>query len=221
MEKTKPSCLLVDDHPLFRAGLKNILVKSHRFSQIKEASNGLEATQIVSKSNIDIVFMDINMPIMNGIEATKIILKERPSTKVIAISMQNNAKQVFEMIKLKVLGYLLKDCSEAEFAKAINRVLDNEVYLCAEIRKMVYENQEHALKNTANTKTPCITDAQKQVLFLLCKEYSTEEIAAELKISALTIKRHRQDLLERTQSKNLAGLVFYALHNNIFPLYNN
>ena len=220
MSNNKPWALIVDDHPMFSAGLKNALYKTYKFDKIEEAANGQAAVDLVRvNSKIDVIFMDIDMPIMNGVEASKLILEHKPQVKIIIITMFSEPKYIKEMVQLNVIGYLLKDSTLGEITKALDMVLDNQPYYSPKIQALIVE----AYKEIDKRKEPFavqeeITKSQKQVLELLCQQHSNTEIAKKLNISELTVKRHRQDLLERTNSKNLAGLIIYAIANDIYSI---
>ncbi len=211
--------LLTDDHPVFRNGLKNILRKTNYFDKIFEASNGTEAMKIVEEEEIDIIMMDIEMEGMNGIEATRNILAMKPEIKVVTLTMFCDPKKIYEMCKSGVKGYLLKDANPREITKAVSMILDNEEYYSPRVQSIlanVYRDFDHSLPEYDQDHQ--ITKAQTDVLKLLCKQYSSEEIAAELEISTKTVHRHRHDLLIRTESINLAGLVIYAMEHGILKV---
>jgi len=219
MAKNKYNILIVDDHPIFITGLKNLLRKTNYFDKIFEASNGKEAIIVVEAEDIDIVMMDIEMEEMNGIEATRNILSIKPDIKVITLTMFCDPKNIYEMCKSGVKGYLLKDANSREITKAMSMILNSEDYYSPRVQSIlatVYRDFDHTLPEFNQELQ--ITKAQTDVLKLLCKQYSSEEIATELNISAKTVHRHRQDLLDRTESINLAGLVIYAAEHGIISL---
>ncbi len=220
MSKNKPWALIVDDHPMYSAGLKNALLKTYKFNKIEEAPNGQVAVdKIQANPKIEVVFMDIDMPVMNGAEASKIILEQKPQTKIIITTMFSEPRYIKEMVNLNVFGYLLKDSNLAEITKALDMVLDNQPYYSPKIQGLIVDAyKEIDKRKETNTTQGDITKSQKQVLELLCQQHSNTEIAEKLSISELTVKRHRQDLLERTNSKNLAGLIIYAIENDIYSI---
>lgn len=222
MKKNKMQVLVVDDHPIFRKGLINVLNKTNRLTKTFEASNGKEAIEMIANHpDIEVIFMDINMPLINGIEATKTILAKNPSKKVIVNTMSCDQKHIHQMIESNVSGYILKDGKMTEITKALDLVLDNQTYFSPKVQELIlhgYQDLINGKKTPKKSDGFIITKSQKQVLKLLCKQYSNTEIANELKVSELTVRRHRQDLLERTNSKNLVGLIIYAIENNIHYL---
>ncbi len=215
----KINILVVDDHPVFRRGLRNLLLKTNLASRIFEAGNGLEAIEVVKKEEVDLVLMDIDMPGINGVDTTKHIIDFKLGIKVIAITMFCEPKFVYEICKNGAKGYLLKDATIQEISKAINMVLCNEEYYSSKVQTIlasVYrDNNKELPKQYSKIE---LTNAQKRVLVLLCRQKSTDEIAVELKISAHTVNRHRHDLLERTNSNNLAGLVIYAIEHKLIEV---
>lgn len=216
MNNELATVLITDDHHIFRNGLINILKRIKLFSKFLEAANGNEALLVAQQHQVDMVLMDIDMPDMNGIEATQKILASNPTIKVIALTMFCNPEHVYEMCKAGIKGYLLKDTEPAEMYKAIRMVLNGEEYYAAKVQAVL----THVLRERekgANSKSE-ITDTQKKVLRYLCNQMSTDEIAAEMGISSNTVNKHRQELLERTDSINLAGLVLYAVKNKIIEV---
>ncbi len=220
MSNNKPWALIVDDHPMYSAGLKNALSKTYKFDKIEEASNGKAAVDMIKiNPKIDVIFMDIDMPIMNGVEASKLILEYNPQIKIIVTTMFSEPKYIKQMVQLNVIGYLLKDSNLGEITKALDMVLDNQQYYSPKVQVLILDAyKEIDKRKKPNTTQDEITNSQKQVLALLCLQHSNAEIAKKLSISELTVKRHRQDLLERTGSKNLAGLIIYAIENNIYSI---
>lgn len=215
----KTNILITDDHPVYRSGLKNILRKTGLFDRIFEASNGKEAVSTVEKEDIAVVMMDIEMDVMNGVDATAAILKIKPLTKVVALTMFSEPKFIYQICKNGAKGYLLKDAHPVEITKAINMILNDEEYYSPRIQSIlaqVYRDLDRALPKFDPDNI--ITTAQSNVLKLLCAQYSSEEIANELGLSVKTVNRHRQDLLLRTKSINLAGLVIYAIEHSLIKV---
>lgn len=215
----KVNILIVDDHPVFRRGLRNLLLKTNLASRIFEAGNGFEAIEVVKNEEVELVLMDIDMHGINGVDTTKHIIDFKPRIKIIAITMFCEPKFVYQICKNGAKGYLLKDAPIQEISKAINMVLCNEEYYSSKVQTIlasVYRDNDKELpKLYSNIE---LTNAQKRVLVLLCQQKSTDEIALELTISVHTVNRHRHDLLERTNSDNLAGLVIYAIEHKLIEV---
>lgn len=220
MSKNKPWALIVDDHPMYSAGLRNAIRKTYKFDKIEEAANGKIAVDLVMVNpKIDVVFMDINMPIMNGVEAAKIIIENKPQVKIIVTTMFSEPKYIKEMVKLNICGYILKDSTLGEITKAIDMVLDNQQYYSPKIQNIIVDAFKEVDKRKVGIELKEeITKSQKQILELLCQQYSNTEIAEKLNISELTVKRHRHDLFERTAARNLVGLIIYAIENDIYSI---
>jgi len=211
MKKIK--IFIVDDHNLFRSGLKFILSQFNNLEVIGEASNGKEF--LVFLENLsdlpDIILLDINMPIMNGIEATKIALKKFPNLKIIVLSMYGETEYYNTMIDLGVKGFILKDCENKDLIDAIERVNNGGTYFSQEILLSLIQERK------SNEKIK-LTKREKEILELICKGYSNNEIAEKLFISQRTVERHRANLLEKTNSKNSISLVVFALKNKLVDL---
>ncbi len=213
--KDKIKVFLVDDHNLFREGLKFLLSNNEFISEIHEAENGQGLLTLAQKVKPDIVFMDIEMPIMNGIDATKEILKLFPETKVIALSMHANENYYSEMIDAGAKGFLLKNSKFEDVQKALIDVYAGKNYFSPEILDAIIKNLN---KKKHKKKNPDLTHREIEILYNICKGYSNQEIADFLYISKRTVDKHRENILLKTQSKNTAGLVIYAIKNEIFDV---
>ena len=205
--------LIVDDHNLIREGIVHYLDDDPEFAIVAEASNGVEALEELAKSQIDVALVDIRMPHMDGIELTKRIDKEFENVKVVALTMLNDNLHIKKMMNAGAAGYVLKNCSESELKKAIRTVASGESYYSPEVTETVM-NAMMKKKSGSALDMP-LTDREKEVLKLIVKERSNQEIADELFISIRTVDAHKRNLLEKTGSKNLAGLVIYAINHNL------
>ena len=206
--------IIADDHPVFRNGLENILKHVKPIGQVKQAANGREVIELLEKGQAEIVFMDINMPVMDGIAATKLIKKQFPFVKVIALSMHDDRDHIKEMFTSGAVGYLLKNTTKDEVEEAIRTVLNGETFYTKEVSDVLLKNiLTSAPKH--QTVTEPLSEREKEVLRLICKQFSTKEIAEQLWISERTVENHRIHLLQKTGSKNIAGLVYYAIENKL------
>ncbi|MCK5171372.1 MAG: response regulator transcription factor [Bacteroidales bacterium] len=212
--KEKLKIFLVDDHTLFREGLRFLLSNSKLVSDIYEANNGKELLDQVLKVKPDIILMDIEMPEMNGIEATREVIKLYPETKIIALSMYANENYYSEMIDAGAKGFLLKNSKFEDVQKAISDVHIGKNYFSPEILHAIIKNLN---KKTKKQNTD-LTEREIEVLYNICKGFSNQEIADFLYISKRTVDKHRENILLKTHSKNTAGLVIYAIKNNIFEV---
>jgi len=206
---------LVDDHNLFREGLKFLLSNDDLISEIYEAENGKDLLENVLDVKPDIILMDIEMPVMNGIEATKETLKIYPKSKVIALSMYGNENFYSEMIDAGAKGFLLKNSKFEDVKKAIADVNEGKNYFSPEILEAIIKNLN---KKKFKKKNTHLTEREIEVLYNICKGLSNQEIADFLFISKRTVDKHRENILLKTQSKNTAGLVIYAIKNEIFEV---
>lgn len=216
MLNPKLNILIVDDHPIFLRGLKNVLRKIAFVGQIHQAKNGLEAIKMLEAEKIEVILMDIEMPEMNGVETTEYIIAKYPQVNVIALTMFCEPKLIYGMCKNGAKGYLLKDCSPNEITQALLMVNNNEEYYSPRVQSImanIYRDYDKSLPHYDVQHQ--ITSSQKEVLLLLCKQYSSKEIADELNITINTVHRHRQDLMLKTGSKNLVGLVIYAIEHGL------
>lgn len=211
----KIKIFLVDDHTLFREGLKFLLSNYDLISEIHEAENGKELLKNVSNVKPDIILMDIEMPEMNGIEATKESLKIYPECKVIALSMYANENFYSEMIDAGAKGFLLKNSKFEDVKKAISDVYDGKNYFSPEILEAIIKNLNKKKYKKTNTD---LTKREIEVLYNICKGFSNQEIADLLYISKRTVDKHRENILIKTKSKNTAELVVFAIKYKIFEV---
>ncbi|MFC2136755.1 response regulator [Bacteroidota bacterium] len=211
----KYTVLLVDDHKLFREGLKLLLSKLNYISEIYEASNGNEFIKIIEFITPDIIFMDIDMPEMNGIEATERGMKINKNLKIIALSMYGEDDYYSKMIDAGVKGFILKNSDISEVETAIQNIINGKNYFSQEILESIIKNM-YRKKNIK--KTGCLTERETEVLFNICKGLSNQEIADTLYLSKRTIDKHRENLLSKTNSKNTAELVIYAIKNGVITV---
>ncbi len=205
--------LLVDDHRLIREGLAAYLEDDTKYELIGGASNGIEALEMMEKSTPDLVLSDISMPHMDGVELAEKITEKYPDSKIIALTMMNDNVHIKKMMNAGASGYVLKNCTEAELKKAIDLVLKGETYYSPQVTETV-------MKSLMKKKTNLIgemplTEREKEVLRLVVEENTNQEIADKLFISQRTVDAHKRNLLEKTGSKNIAGLVVYAINNNL------
>lgn len=210
--------LIVDDHFVFREGLHLLLKQSNPVFEILEASNGKEALALINTTSIDVVLMDAEMPEMNGLECLKSLKQnEFSAIPVIMLTMHNQLNHMLQAYDLGANGYLTKDSSIKEVVLAIETVIQGEEYYAAAIRTPFLKElirREH----TFFDKTNKLTSREIEVLQMICREFSTEEIASNLFVSPLTINNHRRSLIAKTGAKNVAGLVMYAVKNGFFVI---
>ena len=206
---------IVDDHQLFREGLKFLLSNCDYISVIFEASNGEELIKNIAQVHPDIILMDIEMPGMNGIEATRECLKIFPETKIIALSMYGNENYYTGMIDAGAKGFLLKNSKFDDVQRAIAEVSQGNNYFSPEILNGIIKNLN---KKKDAAKNSDLTSREIEVLYSICKGLSNLEIAESLSLSKRTVDKHRENILLKTQSVNTAQMVVYAIKNNIFEV---
>jgi len=215
MEKIKIA--LVDDHALFRNGLKILLNTNTKFNVISEAVNGKDFIDNLSSENMpNIVLMDINMPIMDGIDATEYVKTNYPKIKIIALSMFGEEEYYYKMINAGAKGFLLKNSDINEVIEAINLVINGESYFSQELLYNVIKKFKPQ-KETIDEFTK-LSKRELQVLNEVCNGLSNQEIADALFISKRTVDKHRANLLSKTNSKNTANLIMYAVKNKLISV---
>ena len=213
----KINIFLVDDHALFREGLHFLLLKMDFVDQILEAENGLDFLEKIVGVNNCIVLMDIEMPLMNGIEATRKALERYPDLKILALSMYSEESYLSSMIEAGASGFLLKNSSFSEVKSALRDVMEGKNYFSPAIIESILEIMNQKI-NHPDKDLDEITQREKEILYYICKGFSNGEIAQQLGISKRTVDKHRENLLQKTQSRNTADLVTYAIKHHYFDI---
>ena len=217
--------VLADDELLFLQGLKAILGSEDHINILFDAKDGEHLIQQLREANTlpDIVITDLKMPNLNGVEVTKIIHKEFPDIKVIALTSYFSKPFILNMISIGAVAYLAKNSTPDLMIKTIEEVYNKGFYYDEQVMKYVHESITNPKdKNTKSTfDTNYFTKREIEVLELICKQYTTNDIGEKLFISPRTVEGHRNNLLLKTEAKNVAGLVIYALKNKLVSLDNN
>jgi DNA-binding NarL/FixJ family response regulator len=213
MEKIR--IIITDDHQLFRNGLKILLNAFPDFEGVGEALNGHEFIEIIKNTNAEIALMDINMPEMDGIEATRRGLKINPKINVIALSMYGEEEYYYKMIDAGAKGFLLKDSNINEVREAILTVIKGGSYFSQELLYNVIQKIKH---RENEIKMANLSKREKEILIKICEGLSNQEIADALFISKRTVDKHRANLLSKTNSKNTASLILYAIRNKLIEI---
>jgi DNA-binding NarL/FixJ family response regulator len=205
--------LIADDHNLIIDGIKTTLEGIPDFIIVAEANNGIQVLNLLENTEVDIILMDINMPQMDGLDCTKKVCMKYPTTKIIGLSQFNEKRFVKRMIKNGASGYLLKDTCKEELIDAIRNVYNGEKCF----NKVLMQNllSDKLIKPYANSSFSKITDREKEILNLICNEYSTQDIADKFCISYFTAENHRANLIAKSGAKNTAGLVRWAIENDL------
>ena len=216
----KIKIVLVDDEVLFRKGLSFILEREPNFTILNEASNGQELITFLRSASVlpDVVLTDLKMPIINGVEATKIIHKEFPNVKIIALTSYDSKSFIANMIDVGAVSYLLKNASPTELINTINEVSSKGFYYSDYVLKVIKEVVLSGNKLKSSLDRTLLSDREIEVLKLICRQKNAAEIGDYLFISPRTVEGHRTNLLLKTNSRNVAGLVVYALQNDLVQL---
>lgn len=207
--------ILADDHNIMLHGLIKAIELESDMTVIGHAADGLSAVQLVKQLTPDIVLMDIAMPELNGIEATRHISKQYPKTKVIALSMYSSKKYIQEMFRAGACGYVLKNCSFQELTKAIKTVHNNQRYLSPAITNMVVDDYITNPQQSSKTVFTTLTIRERQVLQLMTEGKTTKQIARKLFISPKTVEAHRLHIMDKLNIDNLAQLTKYAIQQGL------
>jgi DNA-binding NarL/FixJ family response regulator len=219
--KDKIRIAIAEDQQIFRNGLKLLLKENSDITIVGEAANGEEILDLLDKKEVDIVLMDIKMPIMDGIEATQIALRKFPDLKVIVLSMFGEEEYIVKMLEVGIKGFLLKNVEEEELMKAISIVSDGKNYFSNELLPAITSSfmQKKTSEKEQASMNEKLTKREFEVLQLICKGYTNKEIADEMFISPRTAGGHRSNLLSKTGCKNTADLVGFAIKNNLIKLH--
>lgn len=211
--------LLVEDHKILRDGLKAALSGNKEIKVIGECEDGNQVMGFLEKNEIDVILMDIKMPIMNGIDTTQLVVEKYPNIKVLALSMYNEEAYIMKIFKAGASGYILKNTSIAEMLDGIKKVFAGEIFYSLEVANIMvskYMNKtiKAKSKNTSITIDD-LTKREKEIIKLISNEFTNQEIADKLFISARTVDTHRRNLLQKLGVKNTAGLVKFAMINEL------
>lgn len=211
--------IIADDHQIFLDGFKLLLkkIKSYNILVVGEAANGKQLVELALEHRPDIVITDIQMPVMDGVEATRRIKAQFPEMLVIALSMFNQENLVLDMLQEGANGYLLKNTSKAELTEALRIVREGGVYFCPETTIHLTKTIREA-GGGSRTSVPRFSDREVEIIWHICKGYTNKEIAAKLNLSTRTIESHRENILQKTGTKNSVEVAVYALKHGIIDL---
>ncbi|MFA9452641.1 MAG: response regulator [Candidatus Aminicenantaceae bacterium] len=208
--------VLADDHTIVRKGLRSLLDDEGDINVIGEAGDGKEAIELVEQLKPHIVVMDIGMPVLNGLEATRRIIKKHPDTKVLILTMHTNEEYVFEILQAGASGYIIKKAAPTELVAAIRAVKQGESFLSPSISKKVIEEYlQRAGEEKWEDAFDLLTDREREVLQLIAEGLSTREIAEKLFISTKTVETHRMHMMEKLDLHGTADLTRYAIRKGI------
>lgn len=205
--------LLVDDHQMFLDGLQTMLAKNKQFVVVGAAKNGIEALEHIENKEVDLIVTDINMPEMSGTELTVAIKKKYPEKKILILSMYNEREIIHEIVMSEAEGYILKNTGKKELITALNKIVEGGTYYSNEVMQIITES--YVSKEKSIEKTKDLTPREIEILQLVCQELSTPEIAEKLFLSPLTVETHRKNILKKTKSRTIVGLIKFAIENNL------
>lgn len=215
---------LVDDETLFRGALRNMLESTGNYKVIFDVGNGLDLIQELKAAEKDVfpdlVLMDLKMPELNGVETTKIITKQYPNLKVVALTTHKGRPFINNMLNVGASGFITKTCNPEEMFEILKEVSKKGFYYSSEVLEVIngdFQNKNRK-NSVSNLDAKFITKREKEILLLLCKQYRTQEIAERLFLSERTVEGHRNNLLGKTNSKNVVGLIIYGLQHGIIEL---
>ena len=211
--------ILAEDHRITREGLVNLLQERPDMEVVGEAENGREAVRLAGELSPDLVIMDVTMPDLNGIDATRIITSGSNNTKVIALSMYSDKQFVQGMIQAGASGYLLKDCAFEELVSAIQAVIQGDTYLSPGIAGIVVQDYLTKLTTDRSSADTVLTNREREVLQLIAEGNSTKEIAARLTASVKTVETHRRQIMEKLGIFSIAELTKYAIREGLTTLH--
>lgn len=218
----KINIILADDHHVIRQGLRLLIEREKDLWVVGEADSGWSALSAVKEVHPDLVVMDVSMPELNGMEATRKILSEAPDTKVLALSMYSDRRFVEGMFQAGVSGYILKNCIAKELVSAIRLVAKGQVYISPDIAGTILDGylSRSVCGNDINRKSKrkTLTDREREILQLISEGQNTKEIAEKLHVSPKTVDAHRRNIMEKIDTNSIAELTKFAIREGITTL---
>lgn len=210
--------LLADDHKIVRDGLRALLENQPDMKVIAEAENGRTAVQLARQKRPQVVIMDISMPDLNGIEATRQMIRELPDIKVIALSMHSDRRYILRMFRAGAVGFLLKDCAFEELVSAINTAIADQPYVSPSIAGVIIQDFVRSGSQISSSAIDVLTAREREVLQLLAEGWATKEIASHLHLSVKTVETHRRRIMEKLGLHGIAELTKYAIREGLTSL---
>ncbi len=210
--------IIADDHRIVRQGLKVLLEREPGLQVVAEAETGRRTVTLVREFLPHIVIMDVEMPEMNGIEASRQILSEFPHIKIIVLSMHSDRRFIMNMLKTGAHGYLFKDCAFEELVQAIRLAMANRTYLSPRICKLVGKDRSKNRPNSEWTYLPVLTSREREVLQLMSEGKRSSQIAKLLRISSKTVDTHRQQIMAKLGTRSVADLTKFAIREGLTSL---
>jgi two-component system response regulator NreC len=211
MPAATTTILLCDDHAVVRNGFRHILAAEWDLEVVGEASNGREGVELAEQLQPDVVVMDVTMPELNGIEATRRIVKSLPKTRVLALSMHKDAVYVREILRAGACGYLLKDCSQKDFLAAVRAVATGKGWLSPEVSDAVLDDYRKHVTNPIDL----LSSREREVLQMIAESKTNKDIASALNLSVYTVEAHRGRIMEKLNLHSIGELVRFAMRNGL------
>lgn len=209
--------LLADDHKILRQGLRTLLEQEKDIQIVGEADNGRSSVKLAGELTPDVVIMDVAMPDLNGIDATRRIAEIVPRARILALSMHSDGRYVKGMLQAGARGYILKDCAAEELTRAIRTVMADQVYVSPGVTGTIVDDYVRQL-SAASDEPTTLSQREREVLQLLAEGASTANIAAELHLSVKTIETHRKNIMDKLSLRSIAELTKYAIREGITTL---
>jgi DNA-binding NarL/FixJ family response regulator len=210
--------LLADDHKIIRDGLKTLIDREAGMEVVAEAENGRKTVRLAQKLRPNVVVMDVTMPDMNGIDATRKIAEEASGVRVIGLSMHSDRRYILGMLEAGACGYLLKDCAFEELAAAIRNVAAGNTYLSPRIAEVVVKGYLDKTPGPSPGLGSGLTPREREVLQLLAEGMAAKEIAAHLNVSVKTVETHRRNMMEKLNMHSIAELTKYAVREGLVSI---
>jgi two-component system, NarL family, response regulator NreC len=210
--------LIADDHKIIRDGLKALVEKESGMEVIAEAESGREAVHLVQKQHPNVVIMDVSMPDMNGIEATRKIMEETPGVRVIALSMHTDRQFILDMLEAGACGYVLKDRAFEELTTAIRQVARGNTYICSKVAGVVVTGYLDKTPGSSHAASSILSPREHEVLQLLAKGMKAKVIAVRLNVSVKTIETYRRNIMDKLKLRSIAELTKYAVREGLVSL---
>jgi two-component system nitrate/nitrite response regulator NarL len=201
--------LIADDHEIVLEGLESVIHNDTNLKIVGRCFNGKEVLTLINNCHVDIVVLDINMPIMDGIETTILLKKNHPEIKVLILTMHDEISFIRSIVQAKANGYILKNKGKEDLLKAIYSIINGDDYFSHEVTQSIIANlrSDHVVGDIK------LTNREKEVLYLIAESFTTSEIAEKLNIAPTTVETHRRNLLEKTGVKNSKALIKFAIEN--------